>query len=189
MPSPMTLDVHAPQLLAHLPQFFRSLESALAEQLQNASRAGASAMTITLAHAPTDEFAWMLTLEDNGPGIADPRDLFVAGQSGWGNPAITDPAGLGFFALLGLSQACTITSRLADGSGWTATLTAEVFAGASFMVHPLAVSPHASSGLTIVSVLKPEAHVDALLSAEDWSTHPPRWRHAYPLTVILHRPR
>lgn len=184
----LTLDVNASQLLAHLPQFFRSLESALSEQLQNAARAGASGLTITLTRTPADD-AWMLTLADNGPGVTDPRDLFVAGQSGWDNPAITDPAGMGFFALLGLSQSCTITSRLADGSGWTATLTADVFAGAAFEIQPLATSSAIPSGLTIVSVLKPEAHVDALLSPEDWSTNPPRWRHAYPLTMILHRPR
>lgn len=67
----LTLDVNASQFLAHLPQFFRSLESALSEQLQNASRAGASAITITLTRTPADD-AWMLTLEDNGPGVADP---------------------------------------------------------------------------------------------------------------------
>ena len=193
MSSPMALDVNASQLLAHLPQFFRSLESALSEQLQNASRAGASAITITLARTPADD-AWMLTLEDNGPGVADPRDLFVAGQSGWDNPAITDPAGLGFFALLGLSQSCTITSRLADGSGWTATLTADVFAGSSFAVQSLPMTTTSDgllppSGLTLVSVLKPEAHVDPLLSFDDWTKDSPAWRHAYPLTVTVHRPR
>lgn len=63
--SAMTLDVDASRFLSHLPQFFSSLGNALAEQLQNSTRAGASAVDITLQRTPEDD-VWMVIVQDDG---------------------------------------------------------------------------------------------------------------------------
>ncbi len=183
--SSMTLDVDASRFLAHLPQFFSSLGNALAEQLQNSTRAGASAVDITLQRTPVDD-AWMVKVKDDGPGVDDPRDLFVAARTGWDETKVVEPAGMGFYALLGLAEQLTITSRLPDGSGWTATVTASAFGGEAFDVVPLHPSD-APSGLTVEAVLKSEADIHPLLRRKTWQD-PPAWRHAYPLTVTIRRP-
>ncbi len=183
--SSMTLDVDASRFLAHLPQFFSSLGNALAEQLQNSTRAGASAVDITLKRTPEDD-AWMVIVRDDGPGVDDPSNLFVAARTGWDETTVVEPAGMGFYALLGLAERLTIVSRLPDGSGWTATVTASAFRGEAFDVVPLDVSD-APPGLTLEAVLKPEADIRPLLRRQMWEG-PPAWRHAYPLTVTIHRP-
>lgn len=186
MTTALTLDVDTRRFLAHLPHFFSSLSAAVAEMLQNSTRAQATTVDITIARAPADD-AWVLTLVDDGPGIADPENLFTAARTGWDESQIIEPAGMGFFALLGLAQTLTVTSRSADGTGWQAVVSAQAFTGEPFSVTPL-VSAHSASGLTVQAVLKPEADVSCLVHAPDTFHKLFTWRHAFPLTVRLYRP-
>ncbi len=183
MPS-STLNIHAPRLLTELPHFFRSLQSALAEMLQNSTRSGATHVDLTL-----DAESRTLRIQDNGPGVHHPENLWTAAQSGWDDPTITDPAGLGFFALLGLSQSLQILSRQADGTGWTTTIPATAFHGEAFAVETLPPDPTQPSGLTLTAALQPEADLDAvqndLQRLRQWEKIP-SWRHAFPLEVTWH---
>ena len=183
----ITLDVDAPRFLTHLPQFFSSLGAALAEMLQNSTRAQATTVDITIARTPTDD-AWVLTVADDGPGVADPHHLFTVARTGWDESRVIEPAGMGFFALLGLSDTMTITSRAHDGTGWQTIVPADAFHGASFVVTPLAPDDSVGSGLTVQALLKPEADVSCLVSVLSAVYDPFSWRHAFPLTVHLHRP-
>lgn len=184
MPS-MMLGVDTTRFLTHLPQFFRSLSSGLSETLQNAYRAHATRVDITLTRTPQDD-AWVLAIQDDGPGAPDPADLFTAARTGWDESQVIEPAGMGLFALLGLAERVTITSRLPDGSGWTATVLDTAFAGDAFDIVPLDPTDNPSA-FTLVAVLKPEADIRPLLRRHSWEDTP-AWRHAYPLTVTIHRP-
>jgi hypothetical protein len=181
-PSSTTLTIHQSRLLAELPHFFQSLDSALAECLQNSTRSGASTVAIT-----ADPMARIVTIQDDGPGVAHPADLWTAAASGWDNPTIIEPAGLGFYAILGLSDPLMVTSRAADGSGWTATIPATAFRGTAFAVEPLPVDPTAPAGLRLEAHLRPEAHLSAILDAlhrvpiDPYERTP--WRHTFPLRV------
>ena len=180
----MQLTIDQTRLLTHLPQFFQSLSSAVSEVLQNSTRAGAAAVDITLTR-PSPDDAWQLTIIDNGPGVVDPADLFTAARTGWDETQVIEPAGLGFFALLGLSRRLTVTSRLPDGSGWTTTVNEDVFTGTDFPLTPLPVVAE-PSGLRLSAVLKPEADVRPIQQADPTDLR--SWRHAFPPTVTLHRP-
>ena len=107
-----TVDDH---LLSEIPRFFGSLEVALTEIFQNAYRAGAQHVTVTW-----DEAARMLSIADDGPGLADPGILLVAGRSDWDGHVI-EPAGVGAFAALAYAEQITYTSQ---GAGnWRMSVT------------------------------------------------------------------
>lgn len=192
MTTSLKLDVDTTRFLAHLPQFFSSLGSALAEMLQNSTRAHATTVDITIARTAADD-AWVLTVADDGPGVSDPQNLFMAARTGWDESQVIEPAGMGFFALLGLSKTLTVTSRSADGTGWQAVVTAQAFDGTPFVVTPLPpLMVHSfsssGSGLMVQAILKPEANVSVLFDSPTSFRNPFTWRHAYPVTVNLHRP-
>ena len=65
------------RFLRELPQFFQSLESALAEVLQNAFRAQATHVAF---HYDPD--GHVLTITDDGVGAADPALLLTGARSG-----------------------------------------------------------------------------------------------------------
>jgi signal transduction histidine kinase len=75
--------------------FNSSLTDCLNELLQNARRAGATAVKMTLSD---DRH---LTLEDDGTGIAQPQTLLTLGESNWSEETKQqeDPAGMGVFSL------------------------------------------------------------------------------------------
>ncbi len=74
------------------------------------------------------------------PGVSDPAALFTAGESGW-DARVKEPAGLGFFALLGMAHE-VITSHSPERS-WTTTVAEACFDGAP--IESLAL-PTRSSG-------------------------------------------
>ena len=71
------------------------------EVLQNARRAGATMIAISIEESSPQEDSCTVTVEDNGDGIADFQALVTLGHSRWAEEtqATEDPAGMGFFSL------------------------------------------------------------------------------------------
>jgi hypothetical protein len=69
------------------------------EILQNARRAGASAIDVWIEEAQPG--CCIVTVHDDGRGIGNFQDLLTLGKSGWNTETqvTEDPAGMGFFAL------------------------------------------------------------------------------------------
>jgi hypothetical protein len=118
----------SPATLSKVSRLFNSsLTDCFNELLQNARRAGASTVTITLSEAHH------LTIADNGSGIADPQTLLTLGQSDWSaaTQQQEDPAGMGIFSLA--NRHVTIQSH-----DWQVHLTPAHFTGEA--IAPIAPS-------------------------------------------------
>jgi hypothetical protein len=95
----MTITIQAQVSQATLSKVSRlfnsSLTDCLNELLQNARRAGATTVKMTLSDDR------LLTLEDDGTGIAQPQTLLTLGESDWSEETQQqeDPAGMGVFSL------------------------------------------------------------------------------------------
>jgi Histidine kinase-, DNA gyrase B-, and HSP90-like ATPase len=91
----MTTTIQAqvsPSTLGKVSRLFNSsLTDCLNELLQNARRAGATTVKMTLSDDR------LLTLEDDGTGIAHPQTLLTLGESDWSEETKQqeDPAGMG----------------------------------------------------------------------------------------------
>jgi len=94
------------------------------EILQNARRAGATRVNVTLEEIPAEPIHCVVTVEDNGIGIESFQNLVTLGRSGWDQETqdTEDPAGMGFFSLCQSGVEVTSLSK-------TVTLTREVFLG------------------------------------------------------------
>ena len=70
-----------------------------AELLQNARRAGATLVTVTIREL--EKYRCLIEFQDNGSGIEDFQKLLTLGGSGWeaSTQEKEDPAGMGFFSL------------------------------------------------------------------------------------------
>lgn len=81
--------------------------SVLAELLQNARRAGASAV-----HVRYDADAKRLTVTDDGCGVSDFQTLLTLGESGWSEEVrrTEQPFGLGFLQSLYVAEHCCVES-------------------------------------------------------------------------------
>src|SRR5579872_1508238 len=68
------------------------------EVLQNARRAGATLIEVTIEDAEPGSNSCVLTVKDNGSGIENFQNLLTLGDSGWDSAtqAVEDPAGMGF---------------------------------------------------------------------------------------------
>jgi len=112
-------------ILSKADRLFRNDDAGIfTELLQNARRAGATRVKVTIEPSPERERATRVTFEDNGEGIEDFQKLLTLGDSNW-NPdvlAIEDPAGMGFFSL------CHSIVEVASGEK-KVLLTREVFLG------------------------------------------------------------
>jgi len=115
----------SPSILSKADRLFRNDDRGIfTELLQNARRAGANRVEVTIEPSPEHDQATRVTFEDNGHGIEDFQKLLTLGDSNW-NPevlAIEDPAGMGFFSL------CHSTVEGSSGEKKT-VLTREVFLG------------------------------------------------------------
>ena len=71
------------------------------EVLQNARRACATTIAVSIEEVSPDGDSCTVTVEDNGRGITDFQTLVTLGRSGWPEEteAAEDPAGMGFFSL------------------------------------------------------------------------------------------
>ena len=108
-----------------------TLADIFAETLQNARRAGATRVRVSLA-GPVDHP--VVTVADDGAGIADPAVLLSFGENGWDDALVAaeDAAGMGMLSLA--RRGCTVASRprIANGEpapGWRVALAPEHFLG------------------------------------------------------------
>ena len=104
----------SPQAISKVTRIFNgTLDDIFNELFQNARRAGATRVVVTAEHGPN---TCLITVSDDGAGIADPADLVSLGQSDWSDEcrAREDPAGMGFFSLAGLDT--VVSSHCASGS-------------------------------------------------------------------------
>ena len=106
----------SPQAISKVTRIFNgTLDDIFAELFQNARRAGATRVAVTAEHL---EDACLITVDDDGAGIADPVDLVSLGQSDWPDECRSreDPAGMGFFSLAGLDTVVSSTSAVGSFS-------------------------------------------------------------------------
>ena len=107
--------------------FDASVHTIVNELAQNARRAGADRIEIQAITQGKDRT--LLTVEDNGAGIEDPRILLRYGASTWGEEVNEDTAGMGMLCLTGTG--CTVESatRGGKGQGFSLALGPEHFEG------------------------------------------------------------
>lgn len=96
--------------------FNNTLADVLAELIQNARRAGATAVQL---HRTEAEDGPRLSISDDGIGIADPSVILSLGRSGWNDQVARreDPAGMGVFSLAGRHVVFRSRARGSD-CGW-----------------------------------------------------------------------
>ena len=76
----------------------------------------------------------VIRIVDDGPGLTDPKLLFMLGQSAWADQvtSVEDAAGMGFFALAG-RHVCIIVQQKGTDRSWVGgghrTLTFEIAIG------------------------------------------------------------
>ena len=126
-----------PRALDHVPMFFdAAVPTIFIELIQNARRAGASQVDISIepADSSVGHETAKVTLQDNGDGIADPSAVLSFGQSAWDKDLVRREraAGMGFACLA--RRRCSISSRAqTPGSqhdlGWRMRLEPEHFLG------------------------------------------------------------
>ena len=123
-------------LLPKIPQFWESAGTALAELVQNALRAGASEIHLTI-----DAVTGTLTIRDNGCGIQSLEDFLTIGESDW-EKEVVEPAGMGFYAHFGYSQ-----QTVAESRDIRYTFTPECLRGA-----PVQIKPCKPSTWTVIQI-------------------------------------
>ena len=107
-----------------VPSFFNATtEDVLGELLQNARRAGATKVRIETGEG-------VVTVNDDGEGIADPATLLAFGQSMWEGEKVTGehPAGMGMYSLA-RNPNVQVSSKRQEGLPWTVSLTPRNFSG------------------------------------------------------------
>ena len=157
------------------------------EALQNSRRAGATRVRIAVGQtaprtAEPGETPSIVTIVDDGAGIADPAVLLSFGENGWDEALVRreDAAGFGFASLARRGCAVSSRPRSTDGSvspGWRVELAPEHFLGeadAEVRAHEEAPFPHG----TAISFRAAES-ADAIRNAAENAA-----RH-YPLPVVF----
>ncbi len=136
-PAPRTIraSIHE-STLSRVPRMFSAqIPDILSETLQNARRAGSTAVNITVQRRPAHSgHHHIVTITDDGAGIDDPAVLLTYGRNGWDARLVDreDAAGMGFLSLA--RSGCIVTSRPRTASarffpGWTVRLTPDHFTG------------------------------------------------------------
>ena len=110
-----------------------TLLDALVEGFQNARRAGATRVRVTVS-GPGADGPKIVTIADDGAGVADPAVLLSFGENAWDDELVAaeDAAGMGMLSLA--RRGCTVSSRPRnpDGTaapGWRVQLAPEHFLG------------------------------------------------------------
>ena len=168
-----------------------TLADIFAETLQNSRRADATRVRISVSApasrpegtAPeTGETPLVVTVTDDGAGIADPAVLLSFGENGWDDALVRreDAAGFGFASLA--RRNCTVSSRprSLDGEtvpGWRVQLAPEHFLGeADAEVHAHDEAPYPWG--TAISFEATEAIAAIRNAAENAARH-------FPLPVVF----
>ena len=141
----------APETIAKVGRLFNgSAHDVLSELLQNARRAGATAIVISTSGSPGDR---LLHVVDDGSGIADPAAVVTLGRSGWSEETRVreDPAGMGVFSLACRDVIIRSWSQ-PERQGWMA----HIPAGAWESSRPIAISADPIDRGTAITVRMPE---------------------------------
>ena len=163
--------------------FAATLADIFSETLQNARRAGATRVRVTLREAGDDR-PLSVTVADDGAGIADPAVLLSFGENGWNEDLVRreDAAGMGFLSLA--RRGCAVVSRPRaigrhPAPGWHAELAPEHFLGeaeAAVNADAAAPFPH---GTAVTFDAMPTESPNAIRSALETAA-----RH-YPMPVFF----
>ncbi len=168
-----------------------TLADIFTETLQNSRRAGATRVRIAVAATAarpdetatgTGETPLLVTVADDGAGIADPAVLLSFGENGWDDATVRreDAAGFGFASLA--RRNCAVSSRPRSPNtqmspGWRVTLAPEHFLGeadAEICADEEAPFPHG----TAISFQASESAAAIRNAAENAARH-------YPLPVVF----
>ena len=147
----------APETITKVTRLFNgSAQDILNELLQNARRADASRVHVTLIGQPGHR---LLTVTDDGYGIADPTTIVTLGRSGWSDDTREreDPAGMGVFSLAGRDVIVRSWSR-PEHQGWCA----HIPAGAWATSRPIAIEADPIDRGTAISLTVPETWIPTL---------------------------
>ena len=152
------------------------------ETLQNSRRAGATRVRVDIDASEDTPGALLVTVTDDGAGVADPAVLLSFGENGWSEDLARreDAAGMGFLSLA--RRGCTVVSRPRSDGGetapaWRVELTPAHFRGeeeADILLGANAPRPHG----TAVRFRTEEAREAVRRTLENAARH-------YPLPVTL----
>ena len=168
-----------------------TLAEILVEALQNSRRAGATRVRIAVAApafrqediaATTGDTPFIVTIADDGAGIADPAVLLSFGENGWDDATVRreDAAGFGFASLA--RRNCVVSSRPRSPNaqmspGWRVELEPAHFLGeAEAEVHADDEAPYPCG--TSISFEATESIAAIHNAAENATRH-------YPLPVVF----
>ena len=116
--------------ISRIPHMFdASCDTVLAELLQNARRSGTDRVFVTYRQDTDYPEYGVISIEDNGFGIAQPEIILLYGANAW-QDAVTereDAAGMGFASLS--SHTSTVSSRTDGNASWETTLEPAHFQG------------------------------------------------------------
>jgi hypothetical protein len=147
----------SPEVINKVTRLFNgSLDDLVNEMLQNARRAGATRIAVTLD--TSDDGSNWLAFDDNGSGISDPQDFISLGKSHWNAETIAseDPAGMGVYALA--PRRAVVVSADHTQAGWTATINPDAWTGQI----DIPVAPVTRSHGTMIAVqITADEHVNA----------------------------
>ena len=150
--APIRARIHERALSRVTKLFNAGLGDIFAELFQNARRGGAGRIDVTVERIPSQfEGDRLVTVIDDGAGIADPAVLLSFGESGWdaGTAEREDAAGMGLLSLA--RRGCVVRSRVrceATQPGWRVLLTPDHFLGsddAQAVPDDEAPSPHGTA--------------------------------------------
>ena len=99
----------AERFIHEVPRFFGGWLATLREVFQNAHRAGATEVQVTLDATQT-----ILTITDNGRGCPDVEALMCIGRSDWDETQVVEAAGMGFISVLNGKLIERVIARSAD---------------------------------------------------------------------------
>ena len=168
-----------------------TLADIFAETLQNSRRAGAARVRISVSvptarpddiAAATGETPLIVTIADDGAGIADPAVLLSFGENGWDDALVRreDAAGFGFASLARRNCAVSSRPRSPGGEmvpGWRVQLAPQHFLGeADAEVHAHDEAPYPWG--TAISFEATEAIAAIRNAAENAARH-------FPLPVVF----
>lgn len=157
------------RLLGELSRFFGGFPAMMKEIFQNAYRASATTLTLSL-----NADGNILTVVDNGTGCDDPQLLLAAGRTGWNEDQVVEPAGLGVFSLLDKTLVAWVLIQSKD---WAVLLHPEkVLAGKPINIQP---PSHQGPGLRL------DLQFKKTVALKEWQAQIESARGAYPMKVTL----
>ena len=164
----------APETISKVTRLFNNTAfDVINELFQNARRAGAQCVSVSIQTSGADTF---LHVVDDGHGIADPASIVTLGRSGWSDETrrAEDPAGMGVFSLAGRNVIIRSYSR-PDRQGWMAHIPASAWETS----RPIAIASDPIACGTAITVCVPGDWVRTL--RDDIA----RAAKHYPVAVLL----